>query len=60
MIFIQLLYNNIAHMQCIKSKDVGGMKINEIILEKRKIAADTALRLAKFFSLSAYCDTHQE
>lgn len=28
-------------------------RINEIILEKRRITADTALRLAKFFGTSA-------
>ena len=27
--------------------------INEIVLEKRRITADTALRLAKFFGMSA-------
>ena len=28
-------------------------RINEIVLEKRRITADTALRLSKFFSMSA-------
>ena len=28
-------------------------RINEIVLEKRKITADTALRLARFFGMSA-------
>src|SRR3989304_5636501 len=28
-------------------------RINEIVLEKRKITADTALRLARFFKISA-------
>ncbi len=28
-------------------------RINEIILEKRKVTADTALRLARFFGISA-------
>ncbi len=32
---------------------VSPRRINEIILEKRKITADTALRLARFFGTSA-------
>ena len=32
---------------------VPARRINEIILEKRRITADTALRLAKFFGTSA-------
>jgi antitoxin HigA-1 len=32
---------------------VPARRINEIILEKRRITADTALRLAKFFGNSA-------
>jgi addiction module HigA family antidote len=32
---------------------VPARRINEIVLEKRKITADTALRLAKFFGTSA-------
>ncbi len=32
---------------------VPARRINEIILEKRRITADTALRLAKFFRTSA-------
>ena len=33
--------------------DVPARRINEIVLEKRGITADTALRLAKFFGTSA-------
>ena len=29
------------------------MAINEIVLEKRRISADTALRLARFFGMSS-------
>jgi addiction module HigA family antidote len=32
---------------------VPARRINEIVLEKRKITADTALRLARFFGTSA-------
>jgi antitoxin HigA-1 len=32
---------------------VPARRINEIVLEKRKITADTALRLAKFFGTSS-------
>ncbi|MGA3084379.1 MAG: HigA family addiction module antitoxin [Thermodesulfobacteriota bacterium] len=32
---------------------VPARRINEIVLEKRSISADTALRLAKFFGTSA-------
>lgn len=32
---------------------VPARRINEIVLEKRRITADTALRLAKFFETSA-------
>lgn len=32
---------------------VHARRINEIILEKRKVTADTALRLARFFGTSA-------
>ena len=32
---------------------VPPQRINEIVLEKRRITADTALRLAKFFGTSA-------
>ncbi len=32
---------------------VPARRINEIVLEKRRITADTALRLAKFFGMSA-------
>ena len=32
---------------------VPARRINEIVLEKRGVTADTALRLAKFFSTSA-------
>ena len=31
---------------------VPARRINEIVLEKRKITADTALRLARFFGIS--------
>jgi addiction module HigA family antidote len=32
---------------------VPARRINEIVLQKRKITADTALRLARFFGMSA-------
>jgi addiction module HigA family antidote len=32
---------------------VPARRINEIVLEKRKITADTALRLARFFGTSS-------
>jgi len=32
---------------------VPARRINEIVLEKRRVTADTALRLAKFFKTSA-------
>jgi antitoxin HigA-1 len=32
---------------------VPARRINEIVLEKRKITADTALRLARFFGISS-------
>jgi antitoxin HigA-1 len=32
---------------------VSARRINEIVLEKRKITADTALRLARFFGTSS-------
>jgi addiction module HigA family antidote len=32
---------------------VAARRINEIVLEKRRITADTALRLSKFFGTSA-------
>ena len=32
---------------------VPARRINEIVLEKRKITADTALRLARFFGMSS-------
>src|SRR3990170_2192595 len=35
------------------SISVPARRINEIVLEKRGITADTALRLAKFFGISA-------
>lgn len=35
------------------SISVPARRINEIVLEKRRITADTALRLAKFFGTSA-------
>lgn len=35
------------------SISVPARRINEIVLEKRKITADTALRLARFFGTSA-------
>ncbi len=33
---------------------VPARRINEIVLQKRKITADTALRLARFFGTSAH------
>jgi len=35
------------------SMGVPARRINEIVLEKRKITADTALRLARFFGTSS-------
>ena len=32
---------------------VSPRRVNEIVLEKRRITADTALRLAKYFGMSA-------
>ena len=32
---------------------VPARRINEIVLQKRKVTADTALRLARFFGMSA-------
>jgi len=36
------------------SKDIGvpPRRINEIVLEKRRVTADTALRLAKYFNMT--------
>jgi antitoxin HigA-1 len=36
-----------------KGIGVSPRRINEIVLEKRRITADTALRLAKYFNMSA-------
>jgi len=36
-----------------KGIGVSARRVNEIVLEKRRITADTALRLAKFFGMSA-------
>ncbi len=36
-----------------KSINVSPRRINEIVLGKRKITADTALRLARYFKMSA-------
>ena len=36
-----------------KGIGVSPRRVNEIVLEKRRITADTALRFAKFFGMSA-------
>ncbi len=36
-----------------KGIGVSPRRVNEIVLEKRRITADTALRLARFFNMSA-------
>ena len=36
-----------------KGIGVSPRRVNEIVLEKRRITADTALRLAKYFGMSA-------
>lgn len=36
-----------------KSINVSPRRINEIVLGKRKVTADTALRLARYFKMSA-------
>jgi len=35
------------------SISVSARRINEIVLEKRKVSADTALRLGRFFGMSS-------
>jgi len=42
----------ISQYRLAKSINVPTVRINEIILGKRGISADTALRLAKFFGMS--------
>ena len=43
----------ISQNQLARSIGVPPRRINEIVLEKRGITADTALRLAQYFSISA-------
>jgi len=44
---------NISQNKLAINISVPARRINEIVLEKRGITADTALRLAKFFGISA-------
>ena len=44
---------NISQNRLALSISVPARRINEIVLKKRRITADTALRLAKFFGTSA-------
>ncbi|MEX2542573.1 MAG: HigA family addiction module antitoxin [Trueperaceae bacterium] len=44
---------NISQNQLALSVRVPARRINEIVLGRRRITADTALRLAKFFGTSA-------
>lgn len=44
---------NISQNKLAISVSVPARRINEIVLEKRGVTADTALRLAKFFGTSA-------
>ena len=43
----------ISQNKCARDIAVPPRRINEIVLEKRSITADTALRLAKYFGNSA-------
>ena len=43
---------NLSQYRLAKGLSVPGRRINEIVLGKRSISADTALRLARFFSTS--------
>jgi antitoxin HigA-1 len=43
----------ISQNQLARSISVPPRRINEIVLEKRSISADTAIRLARYFSNSA-------
>ena len=49
-----LLPRQVTQNELARSIGVSPRRINEIILEKRIVTPDTALRLAKFFSTSAY------
>ena len=43
---------SLSHYRLAKGLSVPARRINEIILGKRSISADTALRLARFFGTS--------
>jgi addiction module HigA family antidote len=43
---------NISQYQLAKDVSVPARRINEIVLGKRSISADTALRLSRYFRLS--------
>jgi len=43
---------NLSQNKLALSIRVPARRINEIVLEKRRITADTALRLAKYFNMS--------
>ena len=43
---------NISQYQLAKDISVPARRINEIVLGKRSISADTALRLSRYFRLS--------
>ncbi len=47
-----LLPMNLSQNKLALSIRVPARRINEIVLEKRRITADTALRLAKYFNMS--------
>ena len=40
-------------MACLRARVLSPRRVNEIVLEKRAITADTALRLARYFGTSA-------
>jgi addiction module HigA family antidote len=43
----------LSHNKLAVSISVSARRINEIVLEKRKVSADTALRLGRFFGMSS-------
>jgi len=43
----------LSQNQLARNLGVSPRRINEIVLQKRRITADTALRLAQFFKMSA-------
>lgn len=48
-----MLPRNLSQNALARALNVPPRRINEIVLEKRGITADTALRLARFFGTSA-------